>query len=853
MASHQNNNNHRTVNVSPAVIQAAVQSAVQAAIQVTAPETRLDTQAAIQAAIAAAVPAATEAASGLNAEREATVDPSPAALNLPMEPAPVVPDRTNSPTPFRANSSSPPPLSPLSVSVDEPNPLAQSSALNSPPLPPAPGSPASSSSNTDQAVGDNLLEAPPTGAHYPSPEAALEYLNNFTVARGYALVVQRSNKRRRGSEVYKIYYRCDRGTTYEDQVAENERKRRNTGTRGSGCPFSAVLTHIKRLGEWELAVRNPNHNHEASSSARSHPSIRRDAIINQRERIATLSNSGVKPRSIMDIMLEENGGDGGDLRFKVQDVRNLRSEQRLQFLGGRAPIQALLIELQKTGEWIIEYEVDGSDHLTSLFFSHRTCIEFLRKYNNVLIMDCTYKTNRFRLPLLQIVGVTATNRTFHVAFAFIPEETTFGYTFPIRCLKSLFDRLEIHYPAVFLSDKETALRNTLTTIFPGSARLLCLWHINQNVLAHFARSIRTEVERDTALARQQLLNDIQQKRRDLMKSWSQVCFSETENQFHENWQKLKDEYADEVYDDCTTYLEREWLPHRQDFVAAWTKFHFHLGQISTSRAEGAHAAIKSRLDSCQGDMVTVVKTIELAVRNLHFEARNEIEHERVTFSVRHRTQLLNQVATRIAQHALKKVTEVQQSFLAKPENERPPCTHKTRTTLGVPCPHEILEKEANGHQHLTVDDFHPQWHLRSDDQSDPIDPRLFVQDPLNIRSRGRPSGALNNSTRRDPSGFEVLNRQASRGITGRGRQRRPQHQQPTQGENPSVFHESVVNIANEGTDLQCSSCRGFGHTRRSRRCPKHPHTTASEEERRQYQELEDQVREIDEEMDRIFG
>lgn len=57
-----------------------------------------------------------------------------------------------------------------------------------------------------------------------------------------------------------------------------------------------------------------------------------------------------------------------------------------------------------------------------------------------------------------------------------------------------------------------------------------------------------------------------------------------------------------------------------------------------------------------------------------------------------------------------------------------------RTTSGVPCPHEILEKEANG-QYLTVDDFHPQWHLRENIEDEPIDPRLYVQDPLNVRSR----------------------------------------------------------------------------------------------------------------------
>ena len=34
-------------------------------------------------------------------------------------------------------------------------------------------------------------------------------------------------------------------------------------------------------------------------------------------------------------------------------------------------------------------------------------------------MDCTYKTNRYKMPLLDIVGVTALNTSFHVGFCFV--------------------------------------------------------------------------------------------------------------------------------------------------------------------------------------------------------------------------------------------------------------------------------------------------------------------------------------------------------------------------------------------------------------------------------------------------
>ena len=42
--------------------------------------------------------------------------------------------------------------------------------------------------------------------------------------------------------------------------------------------------------------------------------------------------------------------------------------------------------------------------------------KFLECFPEVLIIDCTYKTNRYKLPLLYIVGQINTNSTFYAGF-----------------------------------------------------------------------------------------------------------------------------------------------------------------------------------------------------------------------------------------------------------------------------------------------------------------------------------------------------------------------------------------------------------------------------------------------------
>ena len=54
--------------------------------------------------------------------------------------------------------------------------------------------------------------------------------------------------------------------------------------------------------------------------------------------------------------------------------------------------------------------------MQDLFWTHPDSMKLLNAFNIVLMMVNTYKTNRYKLPLLEIVGVTSTRLTFSAAF-----------------------------------------------------------------------------------------------------------------------------------------------------------------------------------------------------------------------------------------------------------------------------------------------------------------------------------------------------------------------------------------------------------------------------------------------------
>ncbi len=61
----------------------------------------------------------------------------------------------------------------------------------------------------------------------------------------------------------------------------------------------------------------------------------------------------------------------------------------------------------------------------------------------VLIMDCIYKTNRYKMPLLIIIGVIALNTTFYAAFCFMKGENYSDYVWVMEALMHLYNYLDM--------------------------------------------------------------------------------------------------------------------------------------------------------------------------------------------------------------------------------------------------------------------------------------------------------------------------------------------------------------------------------------------------------------------------
>ncbi len=143
----------------------------------------------------------------------------------------------------------------------------------------------------------------------------------------------------------------------------------------------------------------------------------------------------------------------------------------------------MLYELE-VNKFEFNYQLDEDGHITLLFFAHPESLILLKQYSEVLLMDCTYKTNCFHMPLLDILGCTGLNHTFFTAFVFLSGETEEDYSCALKMLREVMNTREIAFPGVIVTDKDQGLMNAVRNIFPISKNLLCGWHINKNVLSY---------------------------------------------------------------------------------------------------------------------------------------------------------------------------------------------------------------------------------------------------------------------------------------------------------------------------------------------------------------------------------
>ncbi|XP_027934490.1 uncharacterized protein LOC114189955 [Vigna unguiculata] len=327
-----------------------------------------------------------------------------------------------------------------------------------------------------------------------------------------------------------------------------------------GCEYLLSKLYFRRSrlrgrpisqGEgWVLNVKCGYHNHDVSSTLVGHPYAGRLKSTEQ-SLLVDMTKSQVKPANILLTLKEKDDCNVTTLK----QVYNARYRYKRSIRGSRTELQQLMLMLERDHYIHFSRCLDESDVVSDLFWTHPDAVKLLNSFNIVFLMDSTYKTNKYRLPLLEIVGVTSTGLTFSAAFAFLSSEKQNNFIWALERLRGLFMTSE-GGPQVIVTDRDLALMNVVGMVFPECYHLLCRFHIQKNVQAKCKMLVNSVDAWDVVL-----------------QAWENVMDCEDELKFNECVHRL--ELVCQPWPVFFEYVNDSWIiPYKKFFVRGIQSYAF---------------------------------------------------------------------------------------------------------------------------------------------------------------------------------------------------------------------------------------------------------------------------------------
>jgi hypothetical protein len=208
------------------------------------------------------------------------------------------------------------------------------------------------------------------------------------------------------------------------------------------------------------------------------------------------------------------------------------------------------------------YKHPKTYRLERLFFAHPDAIKIYKQHPDVVLLDCTYKTNRFRMPLFNICTVTGNRKTVQVALVFLSGEKDVDYEWAMKHFRDLQTNNDISEPLSWVTDRELAVMNILEKLFPGGNHLLCTWHVNMNVLANcrklYPADTKDRIKVTLANPQGYVSNP---KWMEFLTDWASLLDSATEEEYTSRLTKFR------VHkDDAVKYVVNTWLKWKEKLV-----------------------------------------------------------------------------------------------------------------------------------------------------------------------------------------------------------------------------------------------------------------------------------------------
>jgi hypothetical protein len=182
------------------------------------------------------------------------------------------------------------------------------------------------------------------------------------------------------------------------------------------------------------------------------------------------------------------------------------------------------------------------------------------------------------------------------------------------------------------------LMSVIQSLFSQTNHLLCLWHINNNVLTNCKKSFSTKKEWNVFFL-----------------EWKTMIYASSKKEFEETWKKFCTKYVS--HENCVEYLRFIYIAKfRRHFVKCFINKILHFEIITISRDEDSHAILKRQLKSSSEDLKTMINAINLLLMNEYQNYRLKLKDEKTRYSLNLRQKIYRRLCAHITHYALRKIS-----------------------------------------------------------------------------------------------------------------------------------------------------------------------------------------------------
>ena len=332
---------------------------------------------------------------------------------------------------------------------------------------------------------------------------------------------------------------------------------------------------------------NSIHNHDRLQK-RNHARIRRYFMTFEiRENIKLKHKIKKKSKKILNFIW--NKYDDENFNNSIIDSKNIYNALSLireQKLKNIIAIQILNHELHDNlDKWFVRVNKNSNiQKITHLFWINKISMNTFFENNEIILLNCIYKINRYKMFFCIFTRMTYLNISFYFDICLLKNEKFENYKWFFDAFKELYKHLNIFLSNVWFSNDELNIFAILRSeISLAIVHILCVWYIENNIINNCRKHLNSK---------KNWVVFFDDKKQKITKNMHKILYVKIENDLNLQWQLLQNKY-NLMNSTICEYLSNEILSKKNKWNRIWIDRYMHFNNIAIFKFERANHDLKN--------------------------------------------------------------------------------------------------------------------------------------------------------------------------------------------------------------------------------------------------------------------